>query len=145
MFLQPHLQSPFGLSDVDLAAAPGDTIYHIGLFTQWQCILHFGQHRTESPPGLKDYSDVKLPANTPDVLTHPSHRPLNFHGATVRLTVSAVISRSHGRGLISHGLLSMSTKDLPILTRQEILRTLKWRPKGNNEGPRMPNRTVSQR
>ena len=30
-------------------------------------------HRTESPPGLKDYSDVKFPANTPDVLTHPSH------------------------------------------------------------------------
>ena len=62
MFLQSRLQSPFGLSDVDLAAAAGDTIYHIGLFTRRQCILHFGQHRMESPPGLKDYSDVKLPA-----------------------------------------------------------------------------------
>ena len=41
-------------------------------------------------------------------------RPLNSHGATVRLTVSAVISRSHGGGLISHGLLSMSMTDLPI-------------------------------
>ena len=48
------------------------------------------------------------------------HRPLNSHGATVRLTVSAVISRSHGGGLISHGLLSVSTKDLPVLTRQEV-------------------------
>ena len=47
-------------------------------------------------------------------------RPLNSHGATVRLTVSAVISRSHGGGLISHDLLSVSTKELPILTRQEV-------------------------
>ena len=31
----------------------------------------------ESPSGLKDYSDVKLPANTPDVLTHPSH--IGYH------------------------------------------------------------------
>ena len=29
MFLQLRLQSPFGLSDVDLAAAAGDTIYRI--------------------------------------------------------------------------------------------------------------------
>ena len=43
-------------------------------------------------------------------------RPLNSHGATVRLTVSAVISRSHGGDLISHDLLSVSTKDLPINT-----------------------------
>ena len=34
VFLQPRLQSPFGFSDVDLAAAAGDTIYHIGLFTK---------------------------------------------------------------------------------------------------------------
>ena len=34
VFLQPRLQSPFGLSDVDLATAAGDTIYHIGLFTR---------------------------------------------------------------------------------------------------------------
>ena len=33
VFLQSRLQSPFCLSDVDLAAAAGDTIYHIGLFT----------------------------------------------------------------------------------------------------------------
>jgi len=33
VFLQPCLQSPFGLSDVDLATAAGDTIHHIGLFT----------------------------------------------------------------------------------------------------------------
>ena len=47
----------------------------------------------------------------------PTHtRPLNSHGATVRLTVSAVISRSHGGGLISHSLLSMSMTDLPINT-----------------------------
>ena len=32
VFLQPRFQSQFGLSDVDLAAAAGDTIYHIGLF-----------------------------------------------------------------------------------------------------------------
>ena len=43
-------------------------------------------------------------------------RPLNSYGATVRLAVSAVISRSHGGGLISHGLLSLSTSDLPINT-----------------------------
>ena len=43
-----------------------------------------------------------------------SSRPLNSHGATGRLTVSAVISRSHGGGLISHDLLSVSTTDLPI-------------------------------
>ena len=45
-----------------------------------------------------------------------SGRPLNSHGATVKLTVSAVISRSHGGGLISHGLLSVSTTDLPVNT-----------------------------
>jgi len=39
-------------------------------------------------------------------------RPLNSHSATVRPTVSALISRSHSGGLISHGLLSMSTTDL---------------------------------
>ena len=33
-FLQSRLQSQFGLSDVDLATAPGDTIYHIGLLTK---------------------------------------------------------------------------------------------------------------
>ena len=43
-------------------------------------------------------------------------RPLNSHGATVKLTGLAVISRSHGGGLISHGLLSLSTTDLPINT-----------------------------
>ena len=30
VFLQSCLQSPFGLPDEDLAAAAGDTIYHIG-------------------------------------------------------------------------------------------------------------------
>ena len=44
------------------------------------------------------------------------HRETQSHGGTV----SAVISRSHGGGLISHGLLSVSTKALPILTRQEV-------------------------
>ena len=54
VFLQPRLQSPFGLSDVDLAAAAGDTIYNIGLFTRRQCILHFGQYRMETVrPDLK--------------------------------------------------------------------------------------------
>ncbi|WP_222706805.1 hypothetical protein, partial [Lacisediminihabitans profunda] len=33
--------------------------------------------RAEGPPGLKDYSDVKLPANTPNVLTHPNH--IRYH------------------------------------------------------------------
>ena len=36
----------------------------------------------ESTPGLNDYSDVNLPANMPDVLTHPSyigyHHKLSF-------------------------------------------------------------------
>ena len=40
------------------------------------------------------------------------HRPLNSHGATVRLTISALISQSHGGGLISHGLLSLTISDL---------------------------------
>ena len=55
---------------------------------------------------------------------HPTHtnvcvwnvdtcRLLNSHGVTVRLTVSAVNSQSHSGGLVSHGLLSMSTADLP--------------------------------
>jgi len=34
------------------------------------------------------------------VLWHCRGRPLNSHGATVRLRVSAVISRSHGGGFI---------------------------------------------
>ena len=38
-------------------------------------------------------------------------RPLNSHNAPVRLMISAVISRSHGRGLVSHGVLSVSTTD----------------------------------
>ena len=42
-----------------------------------EVMYHSCQHRAESPPGLKDYSDVKLPANTPDVLTHPSH--IGYH------------------------------------------------------------------
>ena len=36
-------------------------------------MLDFGQHRAESPPALKHYSDLKLPANLPDVLTHTGH------------------------------------------------------------------------
>ena len=34
VLLQSCLQSPFGLSDVDLTAATGDTICHIGLLTK---------------------------------------------------------------------------------------------------------------
>jgi len=34
----------------------------------------------ESPPGLKDYSDVKLPTNTLDILTHPSHIGITTSG-----------------------------------------------------------------
>ena len=34
VFLQSRLHSPSGLSDVDLAAAAGDTIHHIGLLTK---------------------------------------------------------------------------------------------------------------
>ena len=32
-------------------------------------------------------------------------RPLNSHDPTVRLTISALLSRSHGDVLVSHGLL----------------------------------------
>ena len=35
--------------------------------------LTFVDTWVESPPRLKDYSDDELPANMPDVLTHPSH------------------------------------------------------------------------
>ena len=34
VLLQFHLQSPSGLPDVDLAAAAGDMIYHIGFVTK---------------------------------------------------------------------------------------------------------------
>ena len=76
-------------------------------------------------------------------------RPLNSHDATVRLTVSAVISWSHGRGLISHGLLSVSTTDLPINLAGGIKDSRNAShpilvSKRKNEGPKMPNRTASQ-
>ena len=45
-----------------------------------------------------------------------SSADLSTHSATVRLTVSAVISQSHGGGLISLSLLSVSRTDLPIHT-----------------------------
>ena len=35
-------------------------------------------------------------------------RPLNSHGATVRLTVSVVISRSHGGGINSYSVMYVS-------------------------------------
>ena len=59
-------------------------------------------------------------------------RPLNSHGATVGLTVSAVISRSHGGGLISHGLLSVGTTDLPINTTGGLIDS--WNAKTSNFG-----------
>ena len=40
-------------------------------------------------------------------------RPLNSHGITARLRVLGVISQSHSGSLVSHGLLSVSTTDLP--------------------------------
>ena len=43
-------------------------------------------------------------------------RPLNSHGATARLMVSAVISRSHGGGLISHGLSGSTVREHDRLT-----------------------------
>ena len=43
-------------------------------------------------------------------------RPLNSHGVSVRLMDSAVISWSHGGGLIAHGLLSVNMTDLAINT-----------------------------
>ena len=78
VFLQSRLQFPFGLSDVDLGAAVGDTIYHIGLFTMVNI-----EQRVH--PNLKDYSDVELPANTPDVLTHPSHIGYHHHWSLLLL------------------------------------------------------------
>ena len=36
-------------------------------------MLDFGQHCAESPPTLKHYSDLELPANPPDVFTHTGH------------------------------------------------------------------------
>ena len=53
----------------------------------------------ESPPGRKDYSDVKLPANTPNVFTHEesavaehvweNHHPIDWEETTML---------DHGRG-----------------------------------------------
>ena len=81
--------------------------------------------------------------------SHPNGRPLNSHSA-MRLMVSAVISWSHGGGLISHGLLSVSMTDLPINMTGGLIHS--WnakRPilasKRKNERLKMPNHTASQR
>jgi len=74
-------------------------------------------------------------------------RPLNSHGATMRLTVLGVISQFHGGGLTSHSLLSVSTTDLPVNTTGGFSRFLECpilTSKRENEGPRMLNRTASQ-
>ena len=47
VFLQSRLQSLFGISNVDLAAATWYTIYHIRLLTKRWFILHLGQHWVE--------------------------------------------------------------------------------------------------
>ena len=88
-----HLSVPSvssGLPNVDLAAAAGDTIYHIRLLTKRWCILDFGQHWAESLPWLKDYSDVELPANMLDVLTHSGHVWYHHQSSSSWLLVSAV-------------------------------------------------------
>ena len=46
------------------------------------------------------------------MLAQGQNRPLNSHGATMRLTISTLYSQSHGRGLISPGLLSLTLTDL---------------------------------
>ena len=67
VFLQPHLQSLFGLSDVDLAELQG--IWYTTLDclpggnVSFTLVNIERRVRTESPSGLKDYFDVKLPAN----------------------------------------------------------------------------------
>ena len=59
MFLQFRLQSPSDLPYVDLAAVQGIR------YTTLDCLPRGNVSLTlaESPPGLKDYSDVELPAN----------------------------------------------------------------------------------
>ena len=52
-----------------------------------------------------------------NLCTHwPTCRPFNTHGVTVRLTVSAVISQSHGGGPFLVVLLSVNTIDVPSHT-----------------------------
>ena len=72
-------------------------------------------------------------------------RPLNSHSAIVRLTISAVILWSHGGGLISYGLLSVSTTNLPSNMQEALIhpRNAEMSLFGNNEGPRMPNHTCT--
>ena len=52
VFLQSCLQSLFGISNVDLAAATWYTIYHIRLLTKRWFILHLGQHWAGRPTTL---------------------------------------------------------------------------------------------
>ena len=57
MFLQSCLQSPFGLPDADLAAAAGDTIYHIGLFTK-RDQMETGETKRRLETKLKEHRDA---------------------------------------------------------------------------------------
>ena len=75
-------------------------------------ITYLTQVSTSQPHEGSIYGAEKVKMYTSLMIT----RPLNSNGATVRLTVSAVISRSHSGGLISHSLLSMSMTDLPVHT-----------------------------
>ena len=43
VLIQPHLQSPSGLANIDLLTIIGDMIYHIELLIQRQCTLDAGQ------------------------------------------------------------------------------------------------------
>jgi len=42
-------------------------LYHIGAMGS----VSFNVVTAESPSGLENYSDVKLPTKSPDILTHP--------------------------------------------------------------------------
>ena len=76
-------------------------------------MLDFGQHRAESPPALKHYSDLELPANLPDVLTHTGHVVYvsRWYAARVVLvysTVSALFSYIPDQLASTHGIVGFA-------------------------------------
>ena len=87
------------------------------------CWTHALEERTSCGYGPKGAHCREAPLCTVLllVITQIGSRPLNSHSATMRLTVSAVISQSHDGHLISHGLLSVSTTNLPINTTGGVI------------------------
>ena len=69
VLLQSFCWFLFGLPNVDLATAVGGVIYH--------CLPRGNVTLSGESAGTKDYSDVDLPANMPDILTHPGH--IGYH------------------------------------------------------------------